>query len=180
MGGTIRREEQSVLYLVKQIANFFSHCKASQLYSWAVITFRTICTKSLEFCGESPWSWQVQASREDACATIRMLFPEIKWEMQVEEGDEASFRDWCPRSSRPFQMFKMGSVYHVTTHWTMYINGRKYGLLTPLEHFSIFRIMVNSVLLSFKMAFWRKQEFQWDVSSLVKQMLFAYPKIDSD
>lgn len=37
--------------------------------------FRTICTKSLEFCGESPWSWQVQASREDACATIRMLFP---------------------------------------------------------------------------------------------------------
>lgn len=37
--------------------------------------FRTICTKSLEFCGDKPWSWQVHASREDAWATIRMLFP---------------------------------------------------------------------------------------------------------
>lgn len=78
MGGTIRGEEQSVLCLVKQIAYFFSLCKDSELYSLLVITFRTICTKSLEFCGDSPWSWQVQASREDACATIRMLFPEIQ------------------------------------------------------------------------------------------------------
>jgi len=112
----IRREEQSVLCPVKQIADFFPLCKARELYSLLVITFRTICTKSLEFCGESPWSWQVQASREDACATIRMLFPEMKRETQAEEGDEASFRDWCPRSSRPFKMFKTGSVYHITPH----------------------------------------------------------------
>lgn len=77
----------------------FSLFKASELYPSLVITFRTICTKSLEFCGESPWSWQVQASREDACATIRMLFPEIQRETQAEVGEEASFRDGCPRCS---------------------------------------------------------------------------------
>lgn len=31
--------------------------------------------KSLGFCGLRPCSWRVQASKEDACATISTLFP---------------------------------------------------------------------------------------------------------
>ena len=38
-------------------------------------TFRTTWTKSLEFCGVRPWIWRVQASREEAWATIRTVFP---------------------------------------------------------------------------------------------------------
>lgn len=39
------------------------------------LTFRTTWTKSLEFCGVRPCIWRVQASSEEACATIRTVFP---------------------------------------------------------------------------------------------------------
>lgn len=38
-------------------------------------TFRTTWTKSLALCGLRPCSWRVQASKEDAWATISTLFP---------------------------------------------------------------------------------------------------------
>lgn len=38
-------------------------------------TFRTIWTKSLGLSGLRPCSWRVQASKEDAWATISTLFP---------------------------------------------------------------------------------------------------------
>lgn len=120
MVGTTRWGEQSLLCLLKQIADVFSLCKASKLYSLVVITFRTICTKSLEFCGESPWSWQVQASREDACATIRMLFPETEWETQAEEGEEASFLE--PRAQDQADHLKCLKVdQFITSHQLNYV-----------------------------------------------------------
>ncbi len=38
-------------------------------------TFRTTWMKSLVLCGLRPCSWRVQASKEDAWATISTLFP---------------------------------------------------------------------------------------------------------
>lgn len=38
-------------------------------------TFRTTWMKSLVFCGPRPCSWRVQASKEEAWATISTLFP---------------------------------------------------------------------------------------------------------
>lgn len=39
------------------------------------LTFRTTWTKSFEFCGVRPCIWRVQASSEEAWATIRTVFP---------------------------------------------------------------------------------------------------------
>lgn len=50
--------------------------KGNQRRNWnATLTFRTTWTKSLEFWGLRPCIWRVQASREEAWATNRTVFP---------------------------------------------------------------------------------------------------------
>lgn len=54
----------------------------------SIPTFRTTWTKSLEFCGLRPCIWRVQASREEAWATIRTVFPvwkrlDICWNLHL-------------------------------------------------------------------------------------------------
>lgn len=52
------------------------------------LTFRTTCTKSLGFWGERPWIWRVQASKEEACPTNRIFFPDVKKDKGVINKDQ--------------------------------------------------------------------------------------------
>lgn len=57
-------------------------------------TFRTTWTKSFEFCGVRPRIWRVQASSEEAWATIRTVFP--VWKRQR----SANHIPWIPLAFR--------------------------------------------------------------------------------
>lgn len=96
-------------------------------------------------------------------------FLQWEWQTQAEQGGKARFKALVPKIEQPLKTFLSSNN---TSNWEL---RGKCDLLTCLEHFLIFRVMVNLVLLCLKMLSGEKK-FQWDFSCAGKQMLFAYAK----